>query len=114
MMKQPKAAVLRLTCLMGILSAAISLTACHTMEPAKEVRGLKLVLTEQGAINFSDEKGNPVKTVPPTELKGIASNEIHNISTYTVIQLKKNPCFVLVCGRVCAWQKVSDGPCPVQ
>jgi len=112
MMKQPKASVLKLTCLIGIVSGFISLTACNTLQPVKEVSGLKLVLTEKGTINFADDKGKLVEGVPPTELKGYASNEILNITNYTVIQLKKNPCYVLVCGRVCAWQKVSDGPCP--
>lgn len=81
-------------------------------KPPKEVVGLKLVLTEKGTIGFTDATGKAVDGVPPTELKGYASNEILNITNYTVIQLKKNPCYVLVCGRVCAWQKVSDGPCP--
>jgi hypothetical protein len=114
MMKQSKASVLRFTCLTGILSVVISLTACNTLQPAKEVSGLKLVLTEKGTINFADDKGKLVEGVPSTELKGYASNEILNITSYTVIQLKKNPCYVLICGTTCAWKKVSDGPCPPQ
>lgn len=84
------------------------------MKPPKEVDGLKLVLTERGTINFSDDKDLLVEGVLPTELRGYASNEILNVTSYTVLQLKKNPCFVLVCGKVCAWMKVSDGPCPAQ
>ena len=116
-MKQTKGAILRLTGTFGLVTAAIFLTACHTMWPHKEVQapkvvdGLKLVLTEKGEINFTDDKGVPIVGVPPTELKGFASNEILNITNYTVIQLKRNPCYVLVCGRVCAVKKLSDEPC---
>lgn len=119
-MKQPKIVARRLTFFLGVVTAAMTLTACHAMwphkevQPPKEVVGLKLALTEKGTINFTDDKGKLVEGVLPTELKGYASNEILNITNYTVIQLKKNPCYVLVCGRVCAWQKVSDGPCPAQ
>lgn len=110
--------VRRLISFLGLVAAAGTLTACHTMESyrgmksPKEVVGLKLVLTDKGTIGFADENGKPVDGVPPTALKGYASNEILNVTNYTVIQLKKNPCYVLVCGKVCAWQKVSDGPCP--
>lgn len=117
-MQQPEIKVRRLASLLVVVAAAMVLTACHTLESLrgtptpKEVTGLKLVLTEKGTIGFADANGKPVEGVPPTELKGYASNEIQNITNYTVIQLKKNPCYVLVCGRVCAWQKISDGPCP--
>lgn len=117
-MQQSEIRVHRLVSFLTVVAATMALTACHTLEsykgtPApKEVTGLKLVLTEKGTIGFADANGKPVEGVLPTELKGYASNEILNITNYTVIQLKKNPCYVLVCGRVCAWQKVSDGPCP--
>ena len=95
-------------------SAVLAQQPTGEIQPPKEVEGLRLVLTEKGAISFADGQGMHFEGVPPTKLMGYASNEILNVTSYTVIQLKKNPCFVLVCGRVCAWQKVSDGPCPVQ